>query len=61
MLILIKEKYNCEIQMFQFRIESKYLKKKASLNGIIIEVISELHHMPFSLLQIKYTNLSIFN
>lgn len=60
-VILITEKYNCEIQIFQFRVESKYLEKKASLNGIIIEAISELHYMPSSLLQIKYINLSFLN
>lgn len=61
MLILITEKYNFENQTFRFRVESKYLKKKASLTGIIIEVISELHYMPFSLLQIKYINLKFLN
>lgn len=59
MLILITEKYNFENQTFRFRVESKYLK--ASLTGIIIEVISELHYMPFSLLQIKYINLKFLN
>lgn len=60
-LIFVTEKYNCEIQIFQFRVESKYLKKKASLNDIITEFISELYYMPFSLLKIKYINLSFFN
>lgn len=60
MLILITEKYNCEIQTFHSRIKT-FGEKKASLNDIIIEVTSELQYIPLSLLQIKHINLSFFN